>query len=308
MGAHVPAHDPRRADPQRGARAASGRAHRALDPRALGRPGLPRRAARRRDPAGSAGRRGVRRLRRHDHRPRVQHRGGPRRRLPGVARRGRQPVRSAGRRRLHRGDFRARCQRAGPRRRRGSGAGSRRSRAHAARIGQARGMPPISRGFRRAPPRRRPRSPPARPVPRRRLPGPLGRADAPHAARRVEPDHPRRGRRGGLMDVGGAARAADRDLHRRHPLRDEVVQARHDWTGVSVDTLLEDVETEAEYVTAWCDGDYTTNLPLEDLTRRQGVGRARRSAASRWTPSTAARRGCSCRTCTSGRARSGCAA
>jgi DMSO/TMAO reductase YedYZ molybdopterin-dependent catalytic subunit len=38
------------------------------------------------------------------------------------------------------------------------------------------------------------------------------------------------------------------------------------WTGVSVDTLLESVATEAEYVTAWCDGDYTTNLPLEDVT------------------------------------------
>ena len=38
------------------------------------------------------------------------------------------------------------------------------------------------------------------------------------------------------------------------------------WTGVSVDTLLEGVETEAEYVTAWCDGDYTTNLALEDVT------------------------------------------
>src|ERR687888_1804977 len=38
------------------------------------------------------------------------------------------------------------------------------------------------------------------------------------------------------------------------------------WTGVSVDTLLEGVDTEADYVTAWSDGDYTTNLPLEDLT------------------------------------------
>jgi DMSO/TMAO reductase YedYZ molybdopterin-dependent catalytic subunit len=37
------------------------------------------------------------------------------------------------------------------------------------------------------------------------------------------------------------------------------------WTGVSLDTLLADVDTEAEYVTAWADGDYTTNLPLEDL-------------------------------------------
>ena len=38
------------------------------------------------------------------------------------------------------------------------------------------------------------------------------------------------------------------------------------WTGVSVDTLLDGVVTEAEHVVAWCDGDYTTNLPLEDVT------------------------------------------
>jgi DMSO/TMAO reductase YedYZ molybdopterin-dependent catalytic subunit len=38
------------------------------------------------------------------------------------------------------------------------------------------------------------------------------------------------------------------------------------WTGVSLDVLLEGVGTAADYVTAWCDGGYTTNLPLEDLT------------------------------------------
>jgi DMSO/TMAO reductase YedYZ molybdopterin-dependent catalytic subunit len=38
------------------------------------------------------------------------------------------------------------------------------------------------------------------------------------------------------------------------------------WTGVSLDTLLEAVETAAEYVFAFCDGGYTTNLPLDDLT------------------------------------------
>jgi DMSO/TMAO reductase YedYZ molybdopterin-dependent catalytic subunit len=37
------------------------------------------------------------------------------------------------------------------------------------------------------------------------------------------------------------------------------------WEGVSVDTLLEDVESSAEYALAFCDGGYTTNLPLEDL-------------------------------------------
>ena len=38
------------------------------------------------------------------------------------------------------------------------------------------------------------------------------------------------------------------------------------WKGVSVDTLLDAVETKSEYVTQWSDGGYTTNLPLEDLT------------------------------------------
>ena len=37
------------------------------------------------------------------------------------------------------------------------------------------------------------------------------------------------------------------------------------WRGVSIDTLLDGVDTSAEYVTAWSDGGYTTNLPLEDL-------------------------------------------
>jgi len=41
------------------------------------------------------------------------------------------------------------------------------------------------------------------------------------------------------------------------------------WTGVSVDTLLADVESSAEYVTAFADGGYTTNLPLADLTDGQ---------------------------------------
>jgi DMSO/TMAO reductase YedYZ molybdopterin-dependent catalytic subunit len=37
------------------------------------------------------------------------------------------------------------------------------------------------------------------------------------------------------------------------------------WTGVSLDVLLDGVETAAEYVVAFADGGYTTNLPLEDL-------------------------------------------
>ena len=38
------------------------------------------------------------------------------------------------------------------------------------------------------------------------------------------------------------------------------------WRGVSLDTLLDGVDTSAEYVLAFCDGGYTTNLPLEDVT------------------------------------------
>ena len=38
------------------------------------------------------------------------------------------------------------------------------------------------------------------------------------------------------------------------------------WEGVSIDTLLEGVETSAEFVMAFSDGGYETNLPLEDVT------------------------------------------
>src|SRR5262245_62796282 len=37
------------------------------------------------------------------------------------------------------------------------------------------------------------------------------------------------------------------------------------WMGVSVDTLLDGVDTAAEYASAFSEGGYTTNLPLEDL-------------------------------------------
>jgi DMSO/TMAO reductase YedYZ molybdopterin-dependent catalytic subunit len=38
------------------------------------------------------------------------------------------------------------------------------------------------------------------------------------------------------------------------------------WTGVSVDTILAGLETDARYVRAWCDDGYRTNLPLADVT------------------------------------------
>jgi DMSO/TMAO reductase YedYZ molybdopterin-dependent catalytic subunit len=38
------------------------------------------------------------------------------------------------------------------------------------------------------------------------------------------------------------------------------------WTGVSLDTLLQGITTNVKYVVAFCDGGYTTNLPIEDVT------------------------------------------
>jgi DMSO/TMAO reductase YedYZ molybdopterin-dependent catalytic subunit len=37
------------------------------------------------------------------------------------------------------------------------------------------------------------------------------------------------------------------------------------WSGVPLDTLLDRVETSADYLLAFSDGGYTTNLPLEDV-------------------------------------------
>jgi DMSO/TMAO reductase YedYZ molybdopterin-dependent catalytic subunit len=37
------------------------------------------------------------------------------------------------------------------------------------------------------------------------------------------------------------------------------------WRGVSVDTILDGIDTAAEYVVAFSDGGYTTNLPLADV-------------------------------------------
>ncbi|MDQ8045775.1 MAG: molybdopterin-dependent oxidoreductase [Solirubrobacteraceae bacterium] len=39
-----------------------------------------------------------------------------------------------------------------------------------------------------------------------------------------------------------------------------------EWTGVSVDVLLRGLELGGGFITAWCDGGYTTNLPLADVT------------------------------------------
>lgn len=39
------------------------------------------------------------------------------------------------------------------------------------------------------------------------------------------------------------------------------------WEGISIDTLLElvEVDTKAQFVIAFCDGGYTTNMPLQEI-------------------------------------------
>ena len=39
-----------------------------------------------------------------------------------------------------------------------------------------------------------------------------------------------------------------------------------EWTGVSLDVIFEHAQPTGDYLSAWCDGGYTTNLPLEDVT------------------------------------------
>ena len=45
------------------------------------------------------------------------------------------------------------------------------------------------------------------------------------------------------------------------------------WKGVTIDTLLEAAEVEPadDYIMAFCDGGYTTNLPVEDLLDGRGM-------------------------------------
>ena len=58
-----------------------------------------------------------------------------------------------------------------------------------------------------------------------------GRTHARHAARRVDVHPRRRGRRRAQLDLGGVPGAAEGDADRRHPLRDDVVEVRHQLGG-----------------------------------------------------------------------------
>ena len=69
------------------------------------------------------------------------------------------------------------------------------------------------------------------------------------------------------LELGRVPRAAERGDHRRHPLRDEVVEARHGLARrLDRHAARRRASTAAEFVIAFGDGGYTTNLPLEDVT------------------------------------------
>ena len=68
------------------------------------------------------------------------------------------------------------------------------------------------------------------------------------------------------MDVGRVPRAPERVGHGRHPLRDPLVEARHDLGRRLGRHAARAVEHDSPYLEAFSDGGYTTNLPIEDVT------------------------------------------
>ncbi len=62
-----------------------------------------------------------------------------------------------------------------------------------------------------------------------------------------------------------------RNLPREHIVRDihcvhELVEARHELVGGLARHLLDGIEPGGAWISAWCDGGYTTNLPLAEVT------------------------------------------
>src|SRR4051794_40630609 len=149
-------------------------------------------------------------------------------------------------------------------------------------------------GIPRAPPRRsRGGAPGARPVPDARLPGSLRGPDAPSAARRVDVRDPRGPRRAELLDVGAVPGAAARAHHRRHPLRDEVVEVRHDLDRRLDRHAPRRRRDERRVRPRVLRRRLHHEPPARGRPRRQGLGRVRvrrRAARARaWRPGASAR-------------------
>ena len=146
-------------------------------------------------------------------------------------------------------------------------------------------MSPVSRGFlgRRREESRSSRVPPG-PSSVDDFPGAVGRTDAVYARGAVE-----------LLDRRRRSRARPRGrgrsfLHYRARTSRSTSTALRKWSkldtkwvGVSVDKLLGRVKP-VEFVTAWSDGGYTTNLTLDDVPMAEH-GSSTASMANRWSPS-----------------------
>ena len=108
--------------------------------------------------------------------------------------------------------------------------------------------------------------------------------------------------------LGGVPRPAERGDHPRHPLRDQVVEARHRLAGRLGRHAARRGRDDGRVrrpVLATAATRPTCRSRTSPAARR---GSCSTTTASRSRPSTAAPRACSCRTSTSGRAPSGCAA
>ena len=187
----------------------------------------------------------------------------------------------------------------------GRGVGPRRAfRARAGHVGSGHG-PDLT--WLPAPPprRRRSRPTPARPVPRARLPRALRGPDAPSRPLLVEL-HDRRGdRRATLVDLGRVPGAPARDGHEGHPLRHEVVEVRHDLGGRLARRPARRRRDRGRVPHRVLRRRLHHEPAAGRRDRRQGVGRLHLRGRAAAIPSTAVPPGSWCRTCTSGRARSG---
>ena len=154
------------------------------------------------------------------------------------------------------------------------------------------------------------RTHPARPVPHREVPGPPLRLGAARGPRDVGLQGLRRGGQPVHAHLGAVQGAAAQAGRHGHPLRDPLVEARHDLGG-----RPDPGDPRAGPGPA--DRDARREPRRAGLHREPAAARSwttttscspTRSTASRSSPSTATRSACSSRSATSGRARSGSAA
>ena len=75
----------------------------------------------------------------------------------------------------------------------------------------------------------------------------------------------------GDLELGRFSEAPHADVHRRHHCVTKWTKLDTKWLGVTVDTLLKAVQIDpaGRYVTAYSDGGYTTNVPLDEMVNGQ---------------------------------------